>query len=357
MRDRKIISTVLIIVSIGLLMVYSASNIWAQYKFDDSLYYIKRQALFAVIGIVGMFVVSNIDYHVYQKHYKKLLYGSLILLVLVLIPGVGSVRGGSRSWFNLGVISLQPSELFKIAMIVYTAHYISEHYHKLKKLRNSIPLLLVLGLGFGLIMLQPDFGSGMVMVCSIIVMLIVSPFPFKYFVGLGIVGVLGIVGMIISAPYRLARITAYLDPFADPLGTGFQMIQSLYAIGPGGLMGVGFNNSIQKHFYLPEPQTDFIFAIFCEEFGLIGGAILIGLYGYLIYHVLKISNHTKDLFGCFLMIGIISLIGIQTLINLGVVVGLFPVTGVTLPLMSYGGSSLTITLLSIGIILNISKTI
>lgn len=357
MRDRKITTIVLMIVSIGLLMVYSASNIWAQYKFGDSFYYIKRQALFAVIGIMGMFVVSNIDYHVYKKHCKKLLYGTLLLLILVLIPGVGSVRGGSRSWFNLGVISLQPSELFKIAMIIYAAHYISENYHSLKKLRNAMPLFLVLGLGFGLIMLQPDFGSAMVMACSIVIMLIVSPFPFKYFVGLGVLGVAGIVGMVISAPYRLARITAYLDPFADPLGSGFQMIQSLYAIGPGGLLGVGFNNSIQKHFYLPEPQTDFIFAIFCEEFGLLGGMALIAMYGYLIYYVLKISNHTKDLFGCFLMIGIISLIGIQTLINLGVVVGLFPVTGVTLPLMSYGGSSLTITLIAFGILLNISKTI
>ncbi len=357
MRDRKIVNIVLIIVSIGLLMVYSASNIWAQYKFDDSFYYIKRQGLFAVIGIIGMFVVSNIDYHVYEKHYKKLLLGTLLLLILVLIPGIGSVRGGSRSWFNFGIISLQPSELFKLAMIIYAAHYISEYYHELKKLKNAMPLLFILALGFGLIMLQPDFGSAMVMACSIIIMLIVTPFPFKYFVGLGVLGVLGIVVMIISAPYRLARITAYLDPFADPLGSGFQMIQSLYAIGPGGLLGVGFNNSIQKHFYLPEPQTDFIFAIFCEEFGLIGGAILIGLYGYLIYYVLKISSQTKDLFGCFLMIGIISLIGIQTLINLGVVVGLFPVTGVTLPLMSYGGSSLTITLIAIGILLNISKSI
>lgn len=357
MKDRKIEATVLTIVTIGLLMVYSASNIWAQFKFNDSFYYIKRQALFAVIGIIAMYIVSKIDYHLYQKHYKKILIACTILLVLVLIPGIGSVRGGSRSWFNLGIISLQPSELFKIALIIYSANYISENYHRLKKLRNCIPLLLMVALGFGLIMGQPDFGSGVVMVCSIVVMLIVSPFPFKYFVMLGVLGVIGVILMILSAPYRLERIVAYLDPFADPLGSGFQMIQSLYAIGPGGLLGVGFNHSIQKHFYLPEPQTDFIFAIFCEEFGLIGGAVLIGLYGYLIYHVLKISNHVQDLFGCFLMIGIISLIGIQTLINLGVVVGLFPVTGVTLPLMSYGGSSLTITLIAIGILLNISKSV
>ena len=199
-------------------------------------------------------------------------------------------------------------------------------------------------------MLQPDFGSGVVMACSIVVMLIVSPFPFKYFVMLGILGVIGIVIMIISAPYRLARIVAFLNPFADPLGSGFQIIQSLYAIAPGGILGVGFNNSVQKHFYLPEPQTDFIFAIFLEEFGLIGGVLLVGMYGYMFVTVFNQATKVKDLFGSFLMIGI------QTLINLGVVVGLFPVTGVTLPLMSYGGSSLTITLIAIGIVLNISKS-
>ena len=330
MKRKRVVILVMTIVFIGLMMVYSASNIWAGYKFNDSLYYIKRQALFAVIGIIAMFIFSKIDYHIYQKKANKILIFCFILMILVLIPGLGSVRGGSRSWFNLGIISLQPSELFKIAIIIYSASYISNHYHELKKLKASIKLLVVLSLGFGLIMLQPDFGSGFVMVCSIIVMLIVSPFPFKYFIMLGILGVIGIVLMIISAPYRLARIVAFLNPFADPLGSGFQIIQSLYAIAPGGILGVGFNNSVQKHFYLPEPQTDFIFAIYLEEFGLIGGIFLVGLYGYLFITVFNQAMKVKDLFGSFLMIGIISMIGIQTLINLGVVVGLFPVTGVTL---------------------------
>lgn len=356
MKNRRIFIAVVIIVVVGLMMVYSASNIWAGYKFNDSLYYIKRQGIFAVIGIMAMFVFSKIDYHLYQKNANKLLIGSFLLMILVLIPGLGSVRGGSRSWFNLGIISMQPSELFKIAMIFYSADYISNHYHELKKLRTSFKLLLILGFGFGLIMLQPDFGSGVVMCCSIIVMLIVTPFPFKFFIMLGVVGIIGIIIMIASAPYRLARIVAFLNPFADPLGSGFQIIQSLYAIAPGGILGVGFNNSIQKHFYLPEPQTDFIFAIFLEEFGLLGGILLISLYGYLFINILNQALRVKDLFGCFLMIGIISMIGIQTLINLGVVVGLFPVTGVTLPLMSYGGSSLTITLIAIGIVLNILKS-
>ena len=330
MKSKRVVILVMTIVFIGLMMVYSASNIWAGYKFNDSLYYIKRQALFAIIGIIAMFIFSKIDYHLYQKNANKILIFCFILMILVLIPGIGSVRGGSRSWFNLGIISLQPSELFKIAIIIYSASYVSNHYHELKKLKASIKLLIVLSLGFGLIMLQPDFGSGFVMVCSIIVMLIVSPFPFKYFIMLGILGVIGIVLMIISAPYRLARIVAFLNPFADPLGSGFQIIQSLYAIAPGGILGAGFNNSVQKHFYLPEPQTDFIFAIYLEEFGLIGGIFLVGLYGYLFITVFNQAMKVKDLFGSFLMIGIISMIGIQTLINLGVVVGLFPVTGVTL---------------------------
>lgn len=214
-----------------------------------------------------------------------------------------------------------------------------------------------MGLGFLLIMLQPDFGSGFVMCCSILVMIILTPFPFRYVVFLGCAGVIAIVLMILSAPYRLKRILAFLDPFQDPLGSGFQMIQSLYAIGPGGILGVGFDQSIQKHFYLPEPQTDFIFAIYLEEFGFIGGVLFILLYAYLFITCFNFSKECDDLFGSFLIIGITSMIGIQTMINLGVVVGLFPVTGVTLPLMSYGGTSLLVTLIEIGIIYNIIKSI
>lgn len=355
MKTKKIVIITIIIVVFGLINVYSSSHIWALYKYNDSFYYIKRQAIFACIGLVAMYATSRIDYHLYRQYHKSILIGCFVLLILVLIPGLGVVRGGSRSWFNLGFFALQPSELFKIGMIIYGAAYIERNYHRMKKIKYSFPLLFVMGLGFLLIMLQPDFGSGVVMACSLIVMLIVSPFPFIYFIVLGCLGVVGIVLMIISAPYRMERILSFLDPFQDPLGSGFQAIQSLYAIGPGGLLGVGFDHSIQKHFYLPEPQTDFVFAIVAEEYGFIGGILLIGLYLYLFRSVLKMSMEVKDIFGSLLMIGIISMIGIQTLINLGVVVGLFPVTGVTLPLMSYGGTSLTITLMSIGILINISK--
>jgi cell division protein FtsW len=355
MKTKRIFILTMIIVIFGLINVYSSSHVWALYKYDDSFYYLKRQAIFACIGIVAMCVTSRIDYHIYKKYYKVILLSCFLLLILVLIPGLGVVRGGSRSWFNFGLFALQPSELFKIGMIIYAAVFIEKNYYKMKSLKYGLKLLMIMGLGFLLIMLQPDFGSGVVMACSIVVMVIVSPFPFVYFVGLGVCAIIGIILMILSAPYRMERILSFLDPFQDPLGSGFQAIQALYAIGPGGLLGVGFDKSIQKHFYLPEPQTDFIFAIVAEEFGFMGGVLLIGLYLMLFKTVLRLSQNVKDLFGSLLAIGIISMIGIQTLINLGVVVGLFPVTGVTLPLMSYGGTSLTITLMSIGILINIAK--
>ncbi|MCD7951180.1 MAG: putative lipid II flippase FtsW [Erysipelotrichaceae bacterium] len=354
MKTKRIIIITLMIVMIGLISVYSSSHIWAYYKYDDSYYYIKRQCLFAFLGLIIMFIVSRIDYHIYLKYAKIFLIICFALLGLVLIPGVGVVRGGSRSWFNLGIFALQPSELFKLGMIVFSASYIDKYYLKMSHIRYCLLLFFIMSLGFGMIMLQPDFGSAIVMACSILVMIIVSPFPFKYFVFLTIIAIAGIVVMILSASYRLTRILSFLDPFSDPLGSGFQAIQALYAISPGGLLGVGFDQSIQKHFYLPEPQTDFIFAIICEEFGFLGGSFLVYLYWQLIHTVLKVSMHCNDMFGSFLMLGIISMIAIQTLINLGVVVGLLPITGITLPLISYGGTSLTITLASIGIILNIA---
>lgn len=356
MKTKKIAILTTLIVIIGLISVYSSSHVWALYKYGDSFYYFKRQVIFACIGFIAMMITSKIDYHIYKKYYKVIICVCFLLLILVLIPGLGVVRGGSRSWFNFGIFALQPSELFKIGMIIFSAVYIEKNYYQMKKLKCSLKLFLVMGLGFLLIMLQPDFGSGVVMACSIIVMVIVSPFPFVYFIILGILGIVGIVLMILSAPYRMERILSFLDPFQDPLGSGFQAIQALYAIGPGGLLGVGFDKSIQKHFYLPEPQTDFIFAIVSEEFGFVGGVILIGLYYLLFKNILKASQEVKDVFGSLLMIGIVAMIGIQTLINLGVVVGLFPVTGVTLPLMSYGGTSLTITMMSIGIVMNISQS-
>lgn len=351
-----LVVSVILISIFGIIMIYSASSIWAEYKYNDPLKYVKNQALFFIIGLILMFLVSKINYKFYLKKSNILLIGCIILLILVLIPGVGMVRNGSRSWFGIGSFGIQPSEFTKLALIIFTSKYLMNNEKNMKNIKKGVlPILCVLIFVFGLIMLQPDFGTGMIIVISIIGLLFVGGVSMKFFIGLGIIGVLGITGLIIIAPYRLARILSFLNPWSDPLGSGFQIIQSLYAIGPGGLFGFGFLNSRQKHFYLPEPQTDFIFSIISEEFGFLGIVIVVTLFLSIIITGFKISKNCKDLFGKYLSFGIMFQLSFQALLNLMVVVGLIPVTGVTLPFLSYGGSSLLITLCSIGVILNISR--
>ncbi len=354
--EMLLVISVILISIFGIVMIYSASYIWAEFKYNDSLKYVKNQALFFIIGIILMFLVSKIDYKIYLKRANIILIGCLILLVLVIIPGVGMVRNGSRSWFGIGSFGVQPSEFTKLALIIFTSKYLMNNEKRMKDIKKGVlPILAVLFLTFGLIMLQPDFGTGMIIVVSIIGLLFVGGVNMKFFIGLGIIGVLGITGLIIVAPYRLARILSFLNPWSDPLGSGFQIIQSLYAIGPGGLFGFGFLNSRQKHFYLPEPQTDFIFSIISEEFGFLGIVIVAALFLTIIITGFKISRNCKDIFGKYLSFGIMFQLSFQAILNLMVVVGLIPVTGVTLPFLSYGGSSLLITLCSIGIVLNISR--
>ena len=347
---------VIILIVIGIIMVYSSSNIWAEYKFNDSFHYLKQQALFMIIGIIIMFIVSKIDYRFYYKKANIILGICLLLLGLVLIPGLGSVRNGSRSWFGIGSFGIQPSEAAKLGLIIFTAKYLSKNNKYLNSIKKGvIPILGIIGLFFILIMLEPDLGTALILVLSTIALLIISGVNIKFFITSFVVGVGGIIGLIIMAPYRINRIISFINPWKDPLGTGFQIIQSLYAIGPGGLLGKGFGNSIQKHFYLPEPQTDFIFSIIVEEFGFIGAITVIGLFAFIFYLAIKITLNQDDLFAKYLVFGIIFQLAFQTIMNLSVVVGLIPVTGVTLPFISYGGSSLLMSMVSIGIILNISK--
>ena len=285
-----------------------------------------------------------------------MLITSIILLVLVLIPGIGIIRNGSRSWFGIGGFGIQPSEFAKLALIIFVSKYLEKSNKFIKDYKRGVfPILSVLLLIFGLIMLEPDFGTGMIIVVSIIALLFISGVNMKFFLILGGVGIIGIIGLIIVAPYRMDRITSFINPWSDPLGTGFQIIQSLYAIGPGGLLGMGLFNSRQKHFYLPEPQTDFIFSIISEELGVLGVIIVILLFSILLYTAIKISLKCEDKFGKYLSFGLIFQIIIQTILNLSVVIGLIPVTGVTLPFLSYGGSSLLISSISVGIILSIYK--
>lgn len=343
------------LVIFGIIMIYSASYIWADYKFNDSFKYVKQQLLFFVLGIFLIYFVTKIDYKVYYKKANLFLIICLLLLVLVLIPGIGVVRNGSRSWFGIGSFGIQPSEAVKLAMILWVSKYLSNTNKVYKGIKPVLPVLILLMLVFGLIMLQPDFGTGVILVMAIVVLLFVAGVNMKYFYILFAIGVVGSIGLIIIAPYRMSRITSFLNPWNDPLGSGFQIIQSLYAIGPGGLLGFGFLNSRQKHFYLPEPQTDFIFSIICEEFGVIGALFVVLMFFIIAYCGIKLALKEDNLFKKYLIFGLTFQIIFQAILNLCVVVGLIPVTGVTLPFLSYGGSSLLISMLSIGLILSVSK--
>lgn len=341
---------------IGIVMVYSSSMVWSDYKFGDTFYYVKRQVLFAGVGVIGMFFIMFIPYGTWKKYAKVILFSCFVLLLLVLIPGIGMVRGGAQSWIGVGAFSIQPSEFMKLGLIIYVAAYLATNQKYITSFKKGFfPSIILIFTAFGLIMLQPDLGTGMVLVLTCMIMVFVAGARLLHFFGLAALGFVGFVFLILSAPYRISRITAFLNPWEDPLGDGFQIIQSLYAIGPGGLMGLGLGNSLQKYFYLPEPQTDFIFAILGEELGFIGGTIVIGLFLLLLWRGIKIALESPDQFGRFLALGIVTMLTIQAMINISVVIGLIPVTGITLPFLSYGGSSLTLTLCSVGILLNISR--
>lgn len=354
--DLILLISIIVISIFGLVMIYSSSYIWAEYKYNDPYKFLKSELLFFIIGLILMIVTSKISYKNYLKNANLILGVCVLLLILVLIPGIGTVRNGSRSWFGIGSFGIQPSEFTKLGLTIFTSKYLSKNNRSLKDIKSGVlPILGVLMLVFGLIMLQPDFGTGTVIVITIIVLLFVSGVKMGFFVKLGVVGLIGVAGLIVVAPYRLQRVLSFLNPWSDPLGSGFQIIQSLYAIGPGGLLGLGFGNSIQKHFYLPEPQTDFIFSIISEEFGFMGVLIVSFLFVTIIYRGIRIALKIEDYFAKYLAFGIIFGLAFQAVLNLMVVVGLIPVTGVTLPFLSYGGSSLIITMVSMGILLNISK--
>lgn len=353
----KILKIVVMSLAIfGAIMIYSASSIWAEYKFGNEFKFLISQSVFLVMGFFIMNALSHINYKIYEKYANHILLICLVLLILVLIPGIGSVRNGSRSWFGIGGLGIQPSEIAKIGLIIFTSKYLSKNEREMRSIKSGIiPILGIILTFFALIMLEPDFGTGMVITLTLVVMIFISESKISFFVGCGMIGLLGIVALIVVAPYRMARIVSFLNPWTDPLGSGFQIIQSLYAIGPGGLLGMGFMNSIQKYFYLPEPQTDFIFSIISEEFGFLGVLIVCSAFFLIFYTSMKIFFKTRDLFGKYLVFGLSFGIILQAMLNLAVVVGLVPVTGVTLPFLSYGGSSLLVSMASIGIILSVNR--
>lgn len=359
MKNRKIdyilLITIIILSLIGLIFVYSASNVVGLEKYNDSYYFVKRQGLFYLISSIFLFYLIKLDINILKKYVTYVFIFSIILLLIVLIPGIGVVRGGARSWISILGFSIQPSEFMKLGIILLYAKYLESNYKDLKSFKSFMMLFSLAIFVFLIIMLQPDFGTGIVIVISSLILIFVAGIPYKYLAIIGVCGGIGCIGLIISAPYRLERIMAFINPWNDPLGSGFQGIQSLFAITPGGLFGHGFNNSIQKHFFLPEPQNDFIFAIVLEEIGLIGGLFILSLFLIIIFRGIRNAIKTTNLFVKFLSLGIVITLASQVFINVGVVVGLLPVTGITLPLFSYGGSSLLITMIQMGILASCSK--
>lgn len=354
--DFWLLASILSLLTIGIVMVYSAGSVLGFHDYGDSFYFVKRQALFAVLGLVAMYFMMNLDYRLLRRYAKFGLIVCFFLLVIVLIPGIGVVRGGARSWLGISSFGIQPSEFMKLGMILFLSYWLSkENYRITNFTRGLLPPLGVIGLAFGMIMLQPDLGTGTVMLGASMLIVFTAGARIKHLAGLAAVGAVGFVGLILAAPYRLARITAFLDPWSDPLGAGYQIIQSLYAIGPGGLAGLGLGMSRQKYSYVPEPQTDFIFSILAEELGFIGGLLVLLLFLILIWRGMRVAMTVDDTFGSLLAVGIVGMVGVQVVINIGVVIGLMPVTGITLPLISYGGSSLTLMLTALGILLNLSR--
>lgn len=351
--DFVIIFATLFLLGIGIVMVYSASAIVAQ-KFNDPYFFAKRQLIFAILGITSMYIMMNIDYWVWKKWAKPGFFLSLGLLVLVLVIGIEV--NGSKSWLGIGAFGIQPGEFAKLGVVAFLAKWLSDNQKQIVQFRKGLAPALGIPLAcFALIMLQPDLGTGTVLMGTAIVMIFAAGARISHFVGLGMIGVAGFIGLVISAPYRIKRITSFIDPWTDPLGAGYQIIQSLYAIGPGGLLGLGLGQSRQKHLYLPEPYNDFIFSIIAEELGFIGGTLVLLLFLLLLWRGMRTAITAPDLFGSLLALGIIGMIAIQVIINIGVVTGMFPVTGITLPFLSYGGSSLTLILTGVGVLLNISR--
>jgi len=335
---------------IGIAFVHSAGSYWGAVRYADSSPFIVKQAIYMAISIGAAFLIMKSRLTSSPKMWKYVYILSLVALIAVKIPGIGAVRNGSQSWIVFGPLSLQPAEFAKVALIGYLAFVLStvKSNKGIFKFKH-IGLIL---LPAGLIMLQPDLGSTVILMFAAFVVLFLAGYSLRFFTLIGVAGLAAFIGLIAVAPYRLDRIKSYIDPWNDPLGTGFQSIQSLFAIAPGGLFGHGYGNSRQKYLYLPEPQNDFIFSIIAEETGFMGATIVISLFAVLLIATFGIAIRTEGRTQFLMVSGMGSMIIFQTFLNIGVVSGLLPVTGVTLPFISYGGSSLLTTWMAAGVIMH-----
>ena len=354
--DFTLLITILLLLSIGLIMVLSASSPSALSESGSSYSYFFRQAIFAVAGLFMMWVISNIDYRFYQKYYKLVYIVAFLLLLAV--PIIGREVNGAKRWIYITEsLSFQPSEIVKLLMIIFYSAILVKNRDELNKYgKGFLKHLVFLAPIIGLLLIQPHFSASIVIIGIVAIMMIIAGCKFWHFLVTGaVVGVPGVIALILLEPYRLERVTTFLDPWKDATGSGWQVIQSLYAIGSGGLFGAGLGESKQKYLYIPEPHNDFIFSILAEELGFIGCAIVIILFGIFIWRGILIAMKSPDMFGSLMAIGITAQVAIQVIINIAVVTSSMPATGMPLPFFSYGGTSLFILLCEMGILLNISK--
>ncbi|MBA2123683.1 putative lipid II flippase FtsW [bacterium Unc6] len=350
--------SVLILTCIGIVMVYSASSLFALERFGDGEFFLKRHILFFIVGLILMFFVMSIDYVKLRKWTKPLLFLTILLLLLVLIPGIGHEIRGARRWFVIGPFSFQPSEFAKITLILYLAEVLSRKQPKINSFSEGfLPPMLILGLCTGLIIIGPDLGTSVIIIFIASIMFYVAGIRMVHIVPMVIGSIPVVIAFIIHKAYRIERVLTFINPWRDPLGVGYQPIQSLIAIGSGGFFGKGLGDSYQKLYFLPEAHTDFIFSIIAEELGFIGAAVILFLYLSVLFHSARIAFKSNDLFGHLIVIGIISKLAIEIGINIAVSLALLPTKGLVLPFLSYGGSALVCNLVLIGIVLNVGKDI
>ncbi len=354
--DVTLFACVLALVAIGLVMIYSASSIVAYDRMDDSAYFLKRQAMWIGLGLAAMWLARSVHYQRLRRLTIPLLLLAMLLMVLVLVPGIGRVAGGARRWITVGPASFQPVEVAKLALVLYLAHFVSRRGLAIRDLRRGVvPPLAIAGVFALLALRQPDMGSALVLSGVALVALFLGGAQVLHLTTVVAASIPLIAVVIFAAQYRLQRVLAFLDPWRDPQGSGFHIIQSLLAFGSGGLLGVGLGASRQKFFYLPEGHTDFIYAILGEELGLLGTFGLLALFALFTYRGLRIARAAPDRYGALLAAGITASITGQAILNMGVATGVLPVTGIPLPFVSSGGSSLAVTMVEVGILLNISQ--
>ena len=350
-------SVALILLCLGLVMVASSSISTAERQLAQPLYYFNRQALFVGLGLMCAWITVKVDLGVWRKHSPLLLVFGMVLLALVLVPGIGHEVNGATRWIRFGGFSLQPSELMKLFLALYLSGYLVRRSEEVRSLLSGfLKPIIVLSLIAGLLLLEPDYGATVVLFSTALGMMFLGGVPFLSFLG-WLTLVCGFLGTIVlTAPYRMERLITFIDPWADPFGSGFQLTQALIAIGRGEWFGVGLGNSVQKLFYLPEAHTDFLFAVLAEELGLVGMAFVIGMFSFLVWRAFYIARRSEthgNVFGSHLAYGLGLLIGLQAFVNIGVNMGILPTKGLTLPLMSYGGSSILVNCVVVALLLRI----